>query len=263
MEKPQSFYIFSDIDGTFMNHNNYCYESIINFVELIKKKCEIIFVSSKTFSEIKIINEKLNIEFPFIVENGACIYFPKKYKINYKKKQFHEDYFSVPLCMENLKLQNKKIKKIGEKFKFTFFNEISHKDLQKLTKLGNDEILSSKKREFSDPLIWLDTKKNFSTFKSKLSKYGYRLSEGGRFIHISKNYDKATAVKFFLKLINFKADKNIKTISLGDSQNDTGMLEMTDYSCIIKSPKKIYFILKIKTNIIVNIRHQLDGRNHY
>ena len=51
------------------------------------------FVSSKTFSEIKIINEKLNIEFPFIVENGACIYFPKKYKINYKKKQFHEDYF--------------------------------------------------------------------------------------------------------------------------------------------------------------------------
>ena len=67
MEKPQSFYIFSDIDGTFMNHNNYCYESIINFVELIKKKCEIIFVSSKTFSEIKIINEKLNIEFPFIV----------------------------------------------------------------------------------------------------------------------------------------------------------------------------------------------------
>ena len=37
MEKPQSFYIFSDIDGTFMNHNNYCYESIINFVELIKK----------------------------------------------------------------------------------------------------------------------------------------------------------------------------------------------------------------------------------
>ena len=36
MEKPRSFYIFSDIDGTFMNHNNYCYESIINFVELIK-----------------------------------------------------------------------------------------------------------------------------------------------------------------------------------------------------------------------------------
>ena len=53
-------------------------------------------------------------------------------------------------------------------------------------------------------------------------------------------------VKFFLKLINFKADKNIKTISLGDSQNDTGMLEMTDYSCIIKSPKKNILYIKNK-----------------
>ena len=88
MEKPQSFYIFSDIDGTFMNHNNYCYESIINFVELIKKMRNYFFCFIKTFSEIKIINEKLNIEFPFIVENGACIYFPKKYKINYKKNNF-------------------------------------------------------------------------------------------------------------------------------------------------------------------------------
>ena len=52
MEKPQSFYIFSDIDGTFMNHNNYSYESIINFVN-DKKKCEIIFVSSKYFLKQK------------------------------------------------------------------------------------------------------------------------------------------------------------------------------------------------------------------
>ncbi len=229
-----------------MNHNNYCYDSIINFVELIKKKCEIIFVSSKTFSEIKKINEKLNIEFPFIVENGACIYFPKKYKVNYEKKQFHEDYFSVPLSTENIKLQNKKIKKIGEKFKFTFFNEISHKDLQKLTQLSKDEILLSKKRKFTDPLIWLDTKKNFNIFKSKLLKFGYRLSEGGRFIHISKNYDKAKAVKFFLKLINFRSNRNAITISLGDSQNDASMLEITDYSCIIKSPKKNILYIKNK-----------------
>ena len=71
--------IFSDLDGTFMNHNDYPYSHLKNFISKIKKKSEIIFTSSKTFSEMSKIYENLNINFPFIVENGACIYFPKNY----------------------------------------------------------------------------------------------------------------------------------------------------------------------------------------
>ena len=38
----------------------------------------------------------------------------------------------------------------------------------------------------------------------------------------------------FIKIYNFKNSKNLITISLGDNENDLSMLELTDYSCIVK-----------------------------
>ena len=64
------------------------------------------------------------------------------------------------------------------------------------------------------------------------------MSYGGRFLHLSDSYNKGLAVKEFLKILRLKKEINYKTISVGDSNNDLSMLEQTDYSCIIKSPKK-------------------------
>ena len=38
------------------------------------------------------------------------------------------------------------------------------------------------------------------------------------------------------------------SISLGDSENDVSMLELTDYSCCIKTPKKKKLYLKKSFN---------------
>ena len=38
------------------------------------------------------------------------------------------------------------------------------------------------------------------------------------------------------------------TISIGDSHNDISMLELTDYSCIIKREKKKSLVLEKKKN---------------
>ena len=73
------FFIFSDIDGTFMNHTNYSYSILKKYILLLKDNCQIIFNSSKTFEEMNELNQSLNLRTPFIVENGACIFFPKNY----------------------------------------------------------------------------------------------------------------------------------------------------------------------------------------
>ena len=70
--------IFSDIDGSFMNHNDYSFEELKPFVDKISQISQIIFVSSKTYAEIIKLKKKLKISFPFIVENGACIFFSQK-----------------------------------------------------------------------------------------------------------------------------------------------------------------------------------------
>ena len=73
----KSFLIFSDIDGTFMNHKSYSYSVLKKYIFLLKDRCQLIFNSSKTFEEINELNITLKIRSPFIVENGACIFFQR------------------------------------------------------------------------------------------------------------------------------------------------------------------------------------------
>ena len=69
-----NFLIFSDIDGTLLDHDNYSFGNLRNFIAKIKDKVLVIFNSSKTFAEIIQLNEKLKLNFPFIIENSACIF---------------------------------------------------------------------------------------------------------------------------------------------------------------------------------------------
>ena len=91
------FLIFSDLDGTFLNHNTYSYGSLKNYINNLDLEFELIFVTSKTFGEIIEIQNKLNINHPFIPENGACIFFPPGYLKPTRKTQenffLHENYY--------------------------------------------------------------------------------------------------------------------------------------------------------------------------
>ena len=244
--------IFSDLDGTFMNHNDYSYSHLKNFISKIKKKSEIIFTSSKTFSEMSKIYENLNINFPFIVENGACIYFPKNYfnlkKINQKVVEY-ENFHCLKLSDDSLKKFKEHIKeKFSKNFKFSFFSELSNQKIAELTNLTPKKIADSKKRQFSDPIFWKDSNKNLQAFKKKLIKNEIIITEGGRFIHFNVGYDKGKAVAKFLEIYKKQKFQSVLSISLGDSENDVSMLELTDYSCCIKSPKKKKLYLKKSFN---------------
>ena len=90
---------------------------------------------------------------------------------------------------------------------------------------------------FTDPIYWMDSEKKKKKFENEINLMGLKIEFGGRFMHVSQNFNKGMAVKQFLKIINIK--NNFITISLGDSQNDLSMLNLTDYSCVIKSKKKL------------------------
>ena len=72
----------------------------------------------------------------------------------------------------------------------------------------------------------------------KINK-GLKILQGGRFFHISDNYNKAKAVKNFIKTIKSISNDRFLTVSLGDSENDICMLESTDYSCIVKREETV------------------------
>ncbi len=258
------FLIFSDLDGTFLNHNTYSYGTLKNYINNLDLEFELIFVTSKTFEEILEIQNKLNINHPFIAENGACIFFPPGYlKLtgNIQENFFiHKQYYCYKISnLKSLDLINS-FSNLKKKYKFCFYSELGNESLCELTNLKLREAKNSKNRLFTNPIFWKDTNEKLLNFKSDVMKInkGLKILKGGRFLHISDNYNKAKAVKNFIKTIKSISNDRFLTVSLGDSENDICMLESTDYSCIVKR-KANKISLKKKDNIYFSKTEAPDG----
>ena len=146
---------------------------------------------------------------------------------------------------------------------FSFYMDLTEKKISKITKLRGIDVKLSKIRKFTNPIFWEDSPDRKKDFRSEIKSINanFDILEGGRFIHISDKYDKGLALKKFLKIKNVM-DESYTTISLGDSENDIPMLELTDFACIIKSKTNINFLKKKKMYIEATLMHPKAGRNH-
>ena len=234
----KSYLIFSDLDGTFLHHQNYSYGKNDLVIEKLKKhNHQIIFNSSKTFSEIKLILKKLKLTMmPFSCENGATLYFPKTIFKKIKKSQSFEDYWKINLTNKNSLKWYKILKKLKKDFHFELICDLSKKDLLKLTNLKN--IKQMLNREASQLIIWKDSKKNFNEL-SKIIKINYKgaLNQGGRFIQISSPCNKRISTKEICHIYHesFRDKYYQPFIALGDNKNDRDMLNFAKYACVIKN----------------------------
>lgn len=242
--------IFSDLDGTFLNHETYTYGCLKSYIEEFNFEFELIFVSSKTYEEIVKIKKRLDINFPFIVENGACIFFPLDYFGN-KKTNYDLTRYKNHLSLKISKFDSSTIVKtlggLKRKYNFKFFSDLSEEEITEYTSLKKKDAKLSKLRSFSNPILWRDSSKSKKKFIDDIKIINTNLSifEGGRFLHVLDNYDKGIALSVFLKIKKI-FDSEYKVIGLGDSENDIPMLELTNFACIIKSKANSKFILKNK-----------------
>jgi mannosyl-3-phosphoglycerate phosphatase len=76
--------VFTDLDGTLLDHDDYSYEAAQEGLERIRyQQIPLVFTSSKTRLEIERLQAAMQIREPFISENGAAIFFPDGYR-NFK-----------------------------------------------------------------------------------------------------------------------------------------------------------------------------------
>ena len=134
-------------------------------------------------------------------------------------------------------------------FSFKGFNDYSVEELVQETGLTAKDAMLAKQRLASEPLKWLDSVKNLEIFKQQLAAEGLQLLQGGRFLHVMGQNDKSLAMAWIL---NKFTQQQMQTIALGDSNNDTRMLEQADYAGVIrkadgsylelnKSPERVIF----------------------
>lgn len=99
--------------------------------------------------------------------------------------------------------------------------------------LKKDKLISRNDRRPLDSKIFL------GRLRQQASRFGLRVTEGGRFYHLTGHNDKGRAVRLLQKLYRLKFGRII-TIGLGDSANDWPMLEVVDYPVLVARPDGSY-----------------------
>ena len=236
----RKFHIFTDLDGTLLGKEDYRYEENVQVISDLKLKgIGVSLNTSKTLSETECWHYKLGLDSPFIIENGAAILFPKNKfeleQLKHHKVESRGRYFCIVLGMK-IDLLEDLYRPYAEKV--TSLIHCPRNEAESLTGLGGSDLQRARMREFSLPLIIPDPPVK-EELASVASQIGARLIEGGRFCHLQGNADKGSSMLIAKKIIEESLESELISISLGDSENDLGMLRAAEYGIYLGSDRKM------------------------
>jgi len=236
--------VFTDLDGTLLDHYTYqTTDAEPTIAALHQHHIPIIPNSSKTFSEIMLIREQLNLDSPFIIENGAAVYIPiNHFSIQPKDTELKDNFWVKSFCPDKDYWNNLLVENAAEyKMAFEGFSEMTVDRVASLTGLSVENATMAKERQYGEPLNWTGSEATKTVFITKMKSLGANVLEGGRFLHISGHCDKGKAQNWlaeqYLQQAQQQGDElEVNTIALGDGKNDIAMLEAADTAIQIKSP---------------------------
>lgn len=245
-----NFLIFTDLDGTLLDHHDYSFTQALPALKKIRQQqIPLIINSSKTYAEIKDIRKKMLNNWAFAVENGAAVFLPEG-KLSGNDKEVEQIILGTPHADILKTLQN--LREL-DGFSFKGFTDFSVEELMVETGLSGIEATQAKQRLASEPLKWLGTQDQRFLFEKKLQAQGLQLIQGGRFFHVMGQNDKSKAMAWMLN--RFKQETNMLTIALGDSQNDQCMLEQADYAAVIRKQDGSFLQLNKPADQLIYSQH--------
>ena len=233
--------IFTDLDGTLLNHQDYNYKAAVPILAtLSNQKIPVIPVTSKTRQEVETLIKNLELASPFVVENGSGIFIPVDYqKFSVPQGKKYGDYvlLNLGLTYEEARQGLRKLEiALGKELQG--FGDLSQKEIQHLTNLPLKDVLAAKAREFTEPFV-LPKDVPPEKIAESAREIGLKVLVGGRFCHLmGKSAGKGKAVQFLVhKYSEAYRGERIVTVGLGDSPNDLEMLEVVDKPIIIPNKR--------------------------
>ncbi len=230
--------VFSDLDGTLLDHRSYSFETARPALRLLRERgIPLVICTSKTRAEVEPIRSALGNPDPFVVENGGAAFIPEGYfgrtpaparkEAGYLAIEFGAPYPQLRELI--LKLRQRLPGQIRA------FGDLTAQDVSDLTGLSRQEAELAKKREYDEPFLLSDTS-SLVIIREEAEAAGLKVTEGGRFFHLTGDNDKGKAVRSLRRLYAEAAGRPPKTIGLGDSPNDLPLLENVDFPVLVQKP---------------------------
>ncbi len=220
-----SLLVFTDLDGTLLDHHSYSFAPAQPALDELKaRNIPLILVSSKTRAELEALQQQLNINTPFICENGAAVFWQAD-------QQWQRQEFSLPRT--DILQQLKQLRDQG--FDFISFADCSVAQIAEMTGLSEAEADLASQRDYTEPLLWRGSEQSLEQFRQRLAANHLQAVQGGRFISVMGEFDKGTSLQWLRQ--RYEKDGPVTVVALGDSPNDEPMLNAADIAVVIRSQR--------------------------
>jgi mannosyl-3-phosphoglycerate phosphatase len=233
--------IFTDLDGSLLNHEDYTYEEARPTLDRIKGAgIPLVMTTSKTRVEVEVLQREMGIEEPFIVENGAAVFFPLGYRgFNRSACEIRPPYALIRIGKPYAEIRGF-IQERGAAFGIRGFGDFTTEEVSRLADLSPEKAALAKQREFTEPFL-LPGEADLQGLCAMALRAGMKVLKGGRFYHlVGLHQDKGEAVRIAKRLFSVDHREPVKTIGVGDSLNDLPMLEEVDIPVLIPHPDGTY-----------------------
>ncbi|WP_018996217.1 HAD-IIB family hydrolase [Hirschia maritima] len=214
--------VFTDLDGTLLDHSSYSYEEALPALDALKQlNIPLILASSKTAAELLSLRSELGFEnCPAIVENGAGVLSASSQKASDIGADDYNRLISIISSAPS-----------SLRCHYNGFNDWTIDQISQITNLSKDQAILASQRQFSEPGLWTGEETAKQDFIYYLTEHGVHTRYGGRFMTLSFGATKGQRVSEITKQFGSQT----KTLSLGDAPNDIEMLENTDFGVIINN----------------------------
>ena len=208
--------VFSDLDGTLLDHSTYSWAPATDALSYLRRLgCGVVLATSKTAAEVACLRDEIGFaDWPAIVENGGGLLSPQD-----APEETGPIYQRLRARLRTLPAG------------FVGFGDMSLSEICERTGLPEEAARRAKRRRFSEPGIWTGPDDTLDRFLAAAQSAGLVIQRGGRFLSVSFGGTKADRME---ELIAKYAPRC--TIALGDAPNDVQMLERADYGVIVANP---------------------------
>lgn len=210
--------VFSDLDGTLLDHISYDWSPAIPALQRLDSiGAPVVLASSKTAAEMAVLQQAMGLtQWMAITENGAGL-------VDAQARTPPDDYTALRRALDQLPQHMRR--------HFLGFGDMTLDMLMDKTGLSRQDAALAKQRAFSEPGLWLGPADQQAAFLCALHNLGITARLGGRFLTLSFGATKATRMAEVIA--HYRPQT---TIALGDAPNDTEMLETADIGVIIANP---------------------------
>lgn len=228
--------VFTDLDGTLLDHHDYSYEAAKPALKRLSEAgIPWMIATSKTRAEVAALRQDLENHHPYVVENGGAVYVPDGY-FDYPGSPPGETVLGVAYAQVRAALSELRAQQPWAGA-LTGFGDLSAAQVAELTGLSVHEAALAKQRASSEPLHVPEavaSPAQLAALKTFLEQRGLTSKLGGRFLHVQGPVDKAAGVRFLVSCFARQyPGASFATAALGDSQNDLAMLQVADFPIVI------------------------------